>query len=104
MRLMLGHENEPDLLVEVEDHYDSRVFKFWVVNGAWEGIFDHGKLFVIDHYDNQPVSHTAMILCDNQDRLRGNYQDVFCNFKNENYVTPMHRRISFDDIDDDIPF
>jgi hypothetical protein len=43
-------------------------------------------------------------LCDNQDRLRGDYQEVFNNFDNPDYVAPRREVVWFDATDDDIPF
>jgi len=105
MRLMIGDENDPRILVEVEDHYDPRVFKFWVVNGCWNGAFDNGRVFVEGEYGDGHVVYTAKILCDDQDRLRGDYQDVFNNFSNEDYKAPSPAKCAdMSDIDDDIPF
>jgi hypothetical protein len=45
-------------------------------------------------------------LCDNPDRLRGDYNTVFENFDNIDYVAskPKHKRVVFYEMDDDIPF
>ena len=47
------------------------------------------------------------ILCDNQDRLRcsiGEYQEVFNNFSDLDYIAIKPKVVKFDDMDDDIPF
>lgn len=104
MRLMIGDENEPRILVEVENWYDPRVFKFWVVNGAWYGTFDNGKVRVEGKYGDGPVTYTAKILCDDQNRLRGDYQTVFNNFSKVDYEAPRLKRVDISDLDDDTPF
>lgn len=105
-RLMLGCNNEPSLLVDIQKETDQG-FEFWVVNGAWEGVFtytdiDTGSVFINftkDTLDN------VQVLCDNQDRLRGNYQSVFENYSNPDYVAPKPKEPVHSDIwDDDIAF
>ena len=107
MRLMLGTEGNPSLLVSVADNYDPTNFKFDVVNGAWEGHFTNGHISVLDGYGYSPPPFSSLdtmeILTDNQDRLRGEYQEVFNNFDNPNYVAPAYKYVP-DDFDDDIPF
>jgi hypothetical protein len=45
------------------------------------------------------------ILSDNQDRLRGDYQEVFDNFHNPDYVAPKPEKVVLpSDWDDDIAF
>ena len=103
MRVMLGKDTEPSLLVDVESGNYPTEFKFWVVNGAWYGSFINGMV-IVDHYLHHQVDN-MLILCDNQDRLRGEYQDVFENFDNPNYVAPKpeYKPLSADWYDD-IPF
>lgn len=116
MRVMLGNDKYPSLLVSVVDNYDPTDFSFWVVNGLWPGHFTDGHISV--NYDStnncwaecqgpEPWSklNKLKILTDNQDRLRGDYRDVFNNFDNPDYVAPMpvYDSTDFDD-DDDIPF
>ena len=114
MRLMLGTEGNPSLLVSVNDNYDPTNFDFFVVNGAWNGHFTNGHISI--NYDSAqnmwyevcgPLPWTSLdiigILTDNQDRLRGGYQEVFNNFDNPNYVAPAYKYVP-DDFDDDIPF
>lgn len=104
---MLGKDNMPSLLVEVEQELSKDNFNFWVVNGSWHGQFQNGYISVFgcpsgDFSSLEPVQ----ILTDNQDRLRGSYQDVFDNFDNTNYFSPKPKKIKhpiFSD-DDDIPF
>lgn len=106
MRLMLGDDqNNPMLLVDVEDDYDPKDFEFTVINGAWEGAF---KDEVVTAFDRGKVVNTMKlrILTDNQNRLRskyGDYNTVFDNFHNPNYVAPRVKVVRYDD-DDDIPF
>ena len=103
MRVMLGKDTEPSLLVDVEgDNYPTQ-FKFWVVNGAWEGSFNNGHI-TVNAFPND-VHQYVEILCDNQDRLCGEYQDVFENFDNPDYVAlkPEYKPLSADWYDD-IPF
>lgn len=86
---MLGFGNVPELLVEVTKETD-RGFDFHVVNGAWDGSFEHvdmqyGDVFI--NYTKATIIN-VQVLTTNQDRLRGKYEDVFANFYNENYVAP----------------
>lgn len=106
-RLMLGRGGVPDLLVEVEEVYSPTHFDFWVLNGYWEGTHTNGYLTVHNCPGGSFSSLDKIeILTDNQARLRGNWNDVFTNFHDENYTGPLLRDTSdiFADADDDIPF
>ena len=105
MRLMLGTKDQPSLLIELEQEMSPTHFDFWVVNGAWRGVFTNGYITILGcpTGDFSSLEKTE-ILCDNPDRLRGDYDTVFANFDNVNYVAPVPKRVVFDDIDDDIPF
>ena len=105
MRLMLGTKNQPSLLIELEQEMSPAHFDFWVVNGAWRGVFTNGYITTLGcpSGDFSSLEKTE-VLCDNPDRLRGEYQEVFDNFDNIDYVAPVLKRIVFDDMDDDIPF
>jgi hypothetical protein len=102
---MLGTVERPSLLVDIEQEKSSSEFDFWVVNGAWHGTFTNGHITV---WDPPTGSWSKLdideILCDNQDRLRGDYQEVFNNFDNPNYVAPNREPVVFHNMDDDIPF
>lgn len=105
MRLMLGTKGNPSLLVDIDQERSMSDFDFWVVNGNWSGVFFNGHVTILgcpsgDHSDLDQTE----ILCDNQDRLRGNYNDVFDNFDNPEYVAPQPKKVKFDYMDDDIPF
>ena len=107
MRYMLGHNyDEPSLLVEVEKVTDDG-FHFWVVNGAWEGKFtytdvDQGSVYV---NRTKETVQNVLILSENQDRLRGAYQDVFYHWEDENYLAPIPKEAVLpEDWDDDIAF
>ena len=106
MRLMLGGEhNDPRLLVEVNSDYIQKSrFKFWVTNGAWEGWFCDGAIYVGN--SENPAGIGVKILSDNQDRLRGDYNDGFNNWHNPDYVAPkpQYFKPTFNLNDDDIPF
>ena len=105
MRLMLGTVERPSLLVDIEQEKSPTEFDFWVVNGAWYGTYTNGHITVWDPpTDSWSKLDIDEILCDNQDRLRGDYQDVFDNFHNPNYVAPKREPVVFHDMDDDIPF
>ena len=104
MRLMLGTVGAPSLLVEVKDDFDPFDFKFWVINGAWSGTYENGDIRVDEKYNGEVVGSGVKVLCKDQDRLRGDYNDVFNNFDNVNYVAPMPKYINFADMDDDIAF
>ena len=102
---MLGTVERPSLLVDIEQEKSSSEFDFWVVNGAWHGTFTNGHITV---WDPPTGSWSKLdideILCDNQDRLRGDYQEVFNNFDNPDYVAPKREPVVFHDMYDDIPF
>lgn len=108
MRLMLGTEGNPSLLVSVADNYDPTNFGFEVINGAWEGHFTNGHISILGGYGYGPLPYTNLdtieILCRAPDRLRGNYQEVFNNFDNPNYAAPKSKYTQDDFDDDDIPF
>jgi hypothetical protein len=110
MRLMLGANGNPSLLVAVADDYNPSNFKFTVINGCWDGVFTDGHVTVkgCPGGDFTDLGITE-ILTDNQDRLRctnhdGEYNTVFNNFNNPNYVAPQYKQVKFVDMDDDIPF
>ena len=56
MRVMLGKDDEPSLLVDVESGNYPTEFKFWVVNGAWYGSFINGMV-IVDHYLHHLLIH-----------------------------------------------
>jgi hypothetical protein len=108
---MLGNNSTPSLLVEVQDNYNPKQFDFFVINGYWYGKFTAGHITVLD-CPSGSFSDLGLteIICDNQDRLRcesnSDYETVFSNFSNVNYIAPKQnlKKVSFDDMDDDIPF
>ena len=105
MRLMLGYGSQPSLLISIEQEYDPAHFEFWVINGAWKGTFTDGYITVWHPWEPWSGLEKIEILCNNQDRLRGEYQDVFDNFHNPNYVAPLPKKMELPaDWDDDIPF
>ena len=105
MRLMLGYcDNEPDLLVRADVIRGPDDFDFYVINGAWYGRLTHGVLHVSRFGEWSIGGHDMKIICDNQDRLRGDYADVFRNYRDPNYVAPIPISVNFSDMDDDIPF
>ena len=104
MRLMLGTLDQPSLLIDIEQEKSPTEFEFYVVNGAWAGTFYNG--YVTIWHPDRPWTNLdkTEILCNNQDRLRGDYQEVFNNFGNPDYVAPQREVVWFDATDDDIPF
>lgn len=112
MRLMLGIANVPEWLVNVDEPFDPNKFSFFVVNGSWEGAFTNGYITVLDDPEGaiSYIDKKVEILSSNQDRLRsnrdrwGDYETVFDNWDNPNYVAPSFEPVVFDDMDDDIPF
>ena len=109
MRLMLGTKERPELLVNVKQEHSPTHFEFWVVNGNWDGTYYNGYVTVHHPYNPHSSLEKVEILSDNQDRLRssdwsGGYQEVFNNFHDESYVAHKPKPVSFDDMDDDIPF
>lgn len=103
MRLMLGTDERPDLLVEVFDLDDHNEFDFEVINGRWCGKYTNGHLTIDYPAGAWSTLDVIEILCDNQDRLRGDYNDVFANFDNPNYIAPQPKPLP-EFWDDDIPF
>ena len=103
---MLGTKDRPSLLVDIEQEHSPTHFEFWVVNGAWEGTFYNGHVTVYGCPSGDYSSLDKVeVLTDNQDRLRGDYQDVFNNFDNPEYVAPKPEKVVLPaDWDDDIPF
>lgn len=105
MRLMLGNENQSSLLVNVHQEYSPTHFEFWVVNGAWEGTFRNGYITVHHPWNPHSSLDKIDILCYNQNRLRGEYQTVFDNFRNPDYIAPQPKQFALpSDWDDDIAF
>ena len=106
MRLMLGSKDNPSLLVDVSEDFDLDIFEFWVVNGAWKGKYIDGWITIYGAPGGDFSSLDRVeILTDDQDRLRGDYNDVFNNFDNVDYVAPKSEPVVFADMmDDDIPF
>ena len=108
---MLGTKERPSLLVNVKQEYSKDHFDFWVVNGNWDGTFQHGYITIWDCPSGDYSSLDKIeILCDNQDRLRssdwsGGYQTVFDNYNNPDYVAPTPKKVVLPaDWDDDIAF
>ncbi len=105
MRLMLGAKSTPSLLVDVEQEHSPNHFEFWVINGAWKGTFTDGNVTVWHPYNPWSELEKTEILCDDPERLRGDYQKVFDNFHDVNYVAPKPKVIELPSCwDDDIPF
>tara|TARA_R110000772_G_C13248923_1_gene434372 strand:+ start:49 stop:513 length:465 start_codon:yes stop_codon:yes gene_type:complete len=106
IRLMLGIDGQPHLLVEVTKWIVGRIrFNFFVLNGIWSGEFDNGSMIV--DYENGNKAEPRLgytIICDDQDRLRGEYQSVFDNYGNSSYIAPPKIPRVDDYFDDDIPF
>ena len=103
MRLMIGCEEQPVLLVDVDTNYDPNDFDFYVINGNWDGHYHNGFISVFECPGGDfTLLEKYKILTDNQHRLRGNYQTVFREFENVSYVAPFHPVIEIDD--DDVPF
>lgn len=111
MRLMLGRDNQPNLLVNVKEDYTPECFDFWVVNGAWEGTYTNGYITIKGCPTGDFSSLDKMeVLTDNQDRLRSNngfgeYEAVFSNFNNPDYVAPKQNKfVEPESWDDDVAF
>ncbi len=106
MRLMLGTPDQPSLLIELEQEKSPTEFDFWVVNGAWRGTFTNGYITVWDAPGGDFSSlEKTEVLTDDQDRLRGDYQTVFDNFHNPDYVAPKPEKFVVPaGWDDDIAF
>ena len=84
MRLMLGYNKEPYLLVSTSIKETCNKFKFYVINGNWDGLFNNGTITVFR--DNRIIGHAfgCYVLSDVQNLLQGNdYNEVFLRFKYE---------------------
>jgi hypothetical protein len=107
MRLMLGRPTYPSLLVSVDDSYDPTNFKFTVINGGWSGHLINGSITIDEKITSDPIEN-IIIHSDEQDRLRGDYNDVFVNFDNPHYVAPVPApsdAVDWGDVwDDEVPF
>ena len=104
MRLMLGYLGKASLLVDVDSNRHPTRFDFDVINGAWSGTFSDGVI-IVDEFSREGPIEKFEILCDNQDRLRGDYNEVFSNFDNPDYVAPETKKFMVpSEWDDDIPF
>lgn len=106
MRLLLGVNSVPSLLVEVDNDYTTDNFRFHVVNGAWDGRCTNGYLTIYCPTGDYTSLEKVEILSDSQCRLRGDYNNVMNEFNNVDdpvYVRPVYYEY-FDDLDDDIPF
>lgn len=103
MRVMLGKNGKPGLLVQVTNQRAVTDFDFTVINGGWTGAYKGRDIHV---FGDEPLVYAAGydILTMNQDRLRGDYQDVFDNFGNPQYVAPGARVTLAHQGDDDLPF
>ena len=76
MRLLLGEGDKASLLMEVNKVFDPNKFKFYVVNGDWEGSFNNGVMTVNHTKSKYPIK----ILSDNQGILKGQYNEVIENW------------------------
>lgn len=106
-KLMLGVNNTPEWLVQVDTGYNKDKFNFFVENGCWYGLFQNNNVTIFGCPSGEYSSlEKVEILSDNQDRLRGEWSSVFENFHNPDYISPLPNRpmINFDDMNDDIPF
>ena len=104
MRLMIGCEERPVLLVDVDTNHDPNDFDFYVINGNWDGHYRNGFISVFGCPSGDFTSlEKYKILTDNRHRLRGDYKTVFSNFDNEAYIAPSYVECH-QSIDDDIPF
>ena len=106
-KLMLGINNTPEWLVQIDPGYNKEKFKFFVENGCWYGLFQNNHVTIFGCPGGEYSSlEKVEILSDNQDRLRGDWSSVFENFHNPDYIVPLTNRpmVNFDDMDDDIPF
>lgn len=105
MRAMIGLDNNPDLLVDIQQEYADNYFDFCVVNGCWEGTFFNGNISV---YGCPSGDYSIMgeykVISTDMNRLRGDYQTVFDNWHNPNYVAPTPQIKMPVSWDDDIPF
>jgi hypothetical protein len=73
MRLLLSQNGHATLLVRVVERISDDEFLFIVLNGAWHGTYDKGKVYV---EIEKGMVFEAEILCDDQEKLKGYYQDV----------------------------
>ena len=105
MRLALSNQNGALLLIETKNTKKRNRFDFYVVNGGWAGKYTNGRITV---YEPDDISWTSLdkmtIITDNQDRLRGDYNDVFFHLDNPEYIAPKNDFYDWNDDENDIPF
>jgi len=63
-------------------------------------VLNHGRITVWSPEAFSLIDCKVNIICDNQDRLRGDYDAVFANFHDVDWVAPDYQNL----IDDSIPF
>ena len=88
--MMIGVGGKPSLLVfrgkDVEGGFVIRV-----VNGGWDGVFVYTSSETVGYITmgkDHPPTGEVHILCTDEKRLRGDYQDVFDNYEDPTYVGP----------------
>ena len=103
-RLMLGTPGNPSLLVHRAASPELFRFDFEVINGGWRGTYFDGNITVWGGPSGDWSSLEKMeVICADQNRLRGNYEDVFANFHDVYYIAPQPKPIP-EYWDDDISF
>jgi hypothetical protein len=104
-RVMLDYgDGNPNLLVSITQEHAIDHFDFRVINGAWDGVFNRGRITVMCAEPFSVIDYRVNVICDNQDRLRGAYDDVFANFWDVDWVAPDYAKMIAEEYDDDIPF
>ena len=110
---MIGDSlGNPQLLVTCKTL--SRPFKFWVINGAWDGVMNlDGSIDVYRYDEVYTTIPSSQILFTDETRLMTSsdrYEEIFDNFHDPNYQSwywknkEKKHTIGFDDMDNDIPF
>ena len=90
MRMMIGYHGEPSLLVSRGEDVEGG-FAFRVINGGWDGVFVYTESQTVGYITigkHDPPTGEVHIICTDEKRLRGDYQDVFNNYEDPTYVGP----------------
>lgn len=77
---MLGYKDDPILLVEVDNEFDSCNFKFYVINGDWYGHYTNSGIKLMSYPDDPFIYKSIQILSKDQELLSGHYEDAFDKF------------------------
>jgi hypothetical protein len=70
-RLMLGHNGTASLLVEVRKRFSETDFIFHVINGAWDGRYVDGRIFLDIDVRVREMDPVTYVLQENAEYIDG---------------------------------